>query len=188
MNVTDEVKLIGPGYKKEYDNIRGGYWTPLLAEWSDISGFVEKRDLQEYVYDSTGVKVIGASVNASPLICITKSHIGQEDLTVSVTGYLGLVDSGQSVTTGGVTITGFSENVQYGKKIYRREYVTGGNFQDSFTIPAYTSIGTVFKLPHKRVYRVTDVNVSPRQAEQPLTELGFYALADNGSRLLYSTN
>ena len=43
-------------------------------------------------------------------------------------------------------------------------------------------------MPNKRIYEITDVNITPQRQDQPLTNVGFYALTDNGSKLLYSLN
>lgn len=188
MKITDEISLIGPGFKRlQDDNIHMGFWTPQLAVWTDEGGFEEKRDLQEFTYIS-GVRDTGAMVNACPIVCIVESEIAERDLTVSITANIG-VPSGY-VISGDQIITGFSVDHQYGTDIYRREWVTGGlnPITYEFTIPAHTLPGKTYLMPNKRIYKITDVNVLPQRQDQPLTNLGFYALADNGSKLLYSFN
>ena len=184
--VVDEVELIGPGHRRVADAIHVGYWTPELVRWTDVNGYEEKQDLQMYNWVD-GVKVTGVEVNASPVLCITKQLIGHEDLTVSVTGLLG-VPSGY-VTSGDVVLTGYIRDWQYNQAIYRRYYATGGGtYEYEFTIPAHTKPGKVYKLPSKRLYKLTDVNVTPQRVDQPVTDIRFYALADNGSKLLYTLN
>ena len=189
MSIIDEVELIGPGHRRKGDSIHYGYWTPELASWSDRDSFTSIRDLQYFAFDDTGLKVTGAGVNASPILCIVKDPIGENDLTVSFTGSEGILDSNQSIITGNITLTGFSSDHQYGINIYRREWVTGGDtIMHEFTIPKYTNVGTIFQIPSKRIYKVDSVTVTPQNSTQPVTSLGFYALADNGSKLLYSLN
>ena len=187
MKITDEISLIGPGFKRlQDDNIHMGFWTPQLAVWTDENGFEEKRDLQTFTY-LTGSKYTGVMVNACPTVCIVESQIAERDLTVSITCYTG-APSG-AVLSGDIWITGFSKIHQYGTDIYRREWVTGGDeYNYEFIIPAHTLPGKTYLIPNKRIYKIVDVNVSPQRQDQPLTNLGFYALADNGSKLLYSFN
>lgn len=184
--INEEVDFIGPGHKRIYGSNRRGYWAPELATWKDSNGFSNIMDLQAYSYLS-GIKVTGVKVNASPIVCITKSNMGESDVLVEFTGSIG-VPSG-TITTGDVTITGYEEFYQYNQKMFRRLYVTGGDeFKYSFTIPAYTPLGTTFEIPTKRCYQVSGITATPQNANEPLTNLGFYALADNGSKLLYSMN
>lgn len=188
MDVTTGVNLIGPAYRRQSTVIRKGFWTPLLAKWSAKDGFSEERDLQFYSYEA-GEKVTGATVNACPVLCILKSDLGHNDLVVQVTGLLGQPDSGSSVTTGGVTITGFEKDEQYNLPVYRRVWVTGGGtFEYQFTIPQYTQAGKVYRMPNKRIYKITNISVSGHVPTQEIASLGFYALGDNGSKLLYSFN
>lgn len=187
MRITDEVELIGPGFRRfQGDNIHMGFWTPELARWSDENGFVEKQDLQTYTYTS-GEKITGVEVNACPIVCVVESQIAERDLTIQITGYTGSPSG--AVLSGSIWITGFSKTHQYGTDIYRREWVTGGSeYRYSFTIPAHTLPGKTYLIPNKRIYRITNAIVSPQRQDQPLTNLGFYGLADNGSKLLYSFN
>ncbi|MHA1155038.1 MAG: hypothetical protein ACTSQK_02930 [Candidatus Heimdallarchaeota archaeon] len=188
MNITDEVQLIGGGHKRFPDQIHGGYWTPQLASWTERDGFTEIRDLQFFNWVG-GEKVIGNTVNASPLVCIPLTNIANEDLTVQITGILGMHDPGYQVTSGEIVITGFSADIQYGLNVYRREWCTGGGeYRHEFTIPKFTKVSTVFDIPTKRLYKITDININPRNSTQPFMEIGFYALADNGSKLLYTLN
>jgi len=189
MNIIDEVEVIGIGHRRRGDSIHIGYWTPELASWDDANAFTSIRDLQYYGFDDTGLKVTGAGVNASPILCIVKEPIGESGLTVSFTGTEGTPDPNQSIISGSITLTGFSSDHQYGINIYRREWVTGGDtIKYEFTIPKYTNPGTVFQIPSKRIYKIDNVDVTPQNSTQPVTSLGFYALADNGSKLLYSLN
>lgn len=186
-SVIDEVTFIGPAYKRQPDVIHKGFWTPELAEWTEADGYTEKRDLQYYTW-SGNVKVTGTSVNASPVLCVVKADVGQNTLVVTVTGLVGVPDPDATVVSGNTTISGFSKNWQYGEPVYRREWVTGEDFEHTFTIQSHTRPGQVYKLSNKRIYKITDVTVSGAIPAQPLTKLGFYALADNGSKLLYSLN
>lgn len=187
MDIKTEISLIGPGFRRfASDNIHMGYWTPELARWTDADGFEQKTVLQTYYYDS-GIKYTGAKVNACPVVCIIESEIAERDLTVSLTGNTGL-PSGY-VISGDQIITGFSVNHQYGTDIYRRDWVTGGDeYTYEFTIPAHTLPGKTFLIPNKRIYEITDVNITPQRQDQPLTHIGLYALADNGSKLIYTLN
>lgn len=188
MSVVTGVEFIGPGFKRSPDVIHRGFWTPQLGEWKEDSGYNEIRDLQFFEY-SGSIKQTGSSVNACPILAIVKSEIGHNDLVVSVTGLLGELDTSWPVASGSYTISGFSTNYQYNEPIYRREFVTGGGtFLHEFTIPAYTKPGKVYTLPTKRVYRISNVSVSGQITDQPLAILGFYALADNGSKILHSMN
>ena len=187
MNITDEVELIGQGHRRRSSSIRHGYWTPELAKWTDVNQFEQKEVLILTTYDDTGARVTGVEVNASPFICITKEYVGQDDLIVQVTGNQGTLDTGATITYSGVTITGYTVDNQYGYNVYRRKWVTGGaQFKKQFTIPAHTGPGQVFEFPTKHLYEITNIKVMPRNANQPLTDISFYALADNGSKLLYS--
>lgn len=187
MKITDEILLIGPGFKRfNTDHIHMGFWTPELARWSDLNGFEQKIVLQQYFY-SSGVKYTGALVNASPIVCIVESQIAERDLTIQITGNTG-IPSGY-IVSGDEIITGFSTNHQYGTDIYRREWTTGGEeFTYEFTIPAHTLPGKTYLLPNKKIYEITNVSVSPQRQDQPLTVIKFHALADNGSKLLYTYN
>ena len=187
MNINDEIKIIGPGFRRfSDDGIRKGYWTPELARWSDKNSFEQKISLQSFNYVD-GLKVTGVIVNACPLVCILESEVAANDLTVEITGNTG-IPSGY-IVSGDETITGFSKDHQYGVDIYRREWVTGGEvFQHSFTIPAHALPGKTYLMPNKRIYEVTSVKVSPRETIFPLTDIKFYGLADNGSKILYSFN
>jgi len=193
MNVKDEVEAMGPGFKRRASSMRQGFWTPKLATWSDKDGFVRGDDLQYYTWVS-GVKVTGFAVNASPVICVVESEIAEQDLWIEVTGHTGQPTG--SITSGGITITGFEVNHQYGIDVYRHSWCTGAaGYTGSFGIDANELPGTTILLPNKRIYSITDVNVYisgtttiAQRATQPLTKLGFYALADNGSKLLYTFN
>lgn len=187
MDIKSEVSVIGPGFRRfASDNIHMGYWTPQLGRWTDSNGFEQKTVLQKYWY-TDGVKYTGAIVNASPVVCIIESEIAERDLTVSITGNIGVPYS--YVISGDQVITGFSVDHQYGTDIYRREWTTGGDeYSYEFTVPAHTLPGKTYLMPNKRIYEITDVNVTPQRQDQPLTNLGFYALADNGSKLIYSLN
>lgn len=187
MKITDEVSLIGPGFKRfTDDHIHMGFWTPELARWSDLNSFEPKTSLQEYYY-SSGVKITGAKVNASPVICVVESQIAERDLTIQITGNTG-IPSGY-IVSGDVTITGYSTNHQHGTDVYRREWTTGGEeFRYSFIIPAHTLPEKTYLLPNKRIYEITNISVNPQRQDQPLTQLNFHALADNGSKLIYTYN
>lgn len=188
MNVVTGVELIGPAFRREADVIHKGFWTPQLAEWREGVGFNEIRDLQYYTW-SGSTKVTGAEVNACPILCIVKSDIGHNNLVVSVTGTLGSLNTALSAVSGEYVESGFSTNNQYNKNVYRREFVTGGGtWQHQFTIPQYTQPGKVYTLPTKRVYKITNIAVSGDIADQPTCRLGFYALADNGSKILHGMN
>lgn len=188
MNITEEVQLIGGGHKRFPDQIRGGYWTPQLASWTEKNGFTELRDLQFFSWVD-GEKVTGETVNASPILCIPTTNIGHEDLTVQITGLLGMPNPDSIVTSGEITLTGFSVDIQYGLNIYRREWSTGGGeFRYEFTIPKFTQASTVFDLPTKRLYKISNIEINPRNSTQGFIEMGFYALGDNGSKLLYTLN
>jgi len=189
MDITDEVQLVGPGHRRRASHIRMGYWTPELAKWSDAKGYVKNEVLVYTTYDDTGTRVYGGEVNASPVICIVKNQIGHEELTVQVTGNQGTLDNSIYVEFSGAYISGFTSDNQYGQKVYRRKWITGGSeFTYEFTIPPYTEEGQIFDIPSKHIYEITDVNVTPRSEDQPMTDISFYAMADNGSRLLYSMN
>jgi hypothetical protein len=398
MNIIDEVELVGGGHRRFQNQIHAGYWTPELATWTEKDGFTEIRDLQFFSWVE-GERITGDEVNASPVLCIPKTNIGHEDLTVSVTGLIGLpsselgyhytgtytfaddeifsipadwyayeqantnvqvimvmdghstvvelndysaaggtaitgslgsqqsgtvefwfrtndnsvrqsvieliddstqvfdaqisggiifaidgfsapticdiesdvwyrsrvdyetsdtgylglgrrkwniyvYDSGGSTLLGqqtginssafydgyninrivlgeyydnidtnkfyidavgyswdtgyslgdnigytGITGDDFSSDIQYGITIYKREYYKGGGiFNYEFTIPKFTNAGTIFEFPSKRIYKITDIDVSPSYSDQGFMELGFYALGDNGSKLLYTLN
>ena len=104
MDVTSEVEVIGPGFRRASDNgIRMGYWTPELARWTDTNGFENLFSLIDYTYVS-GTKITGTLVTASPVICVLRSHTAENDLTVSITGNIGLPTG--SYTSGSLTITG----------------------------------------------------------------------------------
>lgn len=189
MDITKEVELIGPGHRRRDSSIRHGYWTPELANWTDVSGYIQKETLIVTTYDNTGARVTGTEVNACPVICITKNKIGEQTLTVQVTGNEGAIDTDSYVDFSGVIVSGFTSDNQYGTKIYRRKWVTGGTgFKHSFTIQPHTDEGQVFLMPSKRIYEITNVVVTPENQDQPLTDLSFYAMADNGSKILYSMN
>lgn len=199
LNVTKEVEFIGPGFRRSdtsssFDGtIRRGYWTPELARWTDESGYQQKYSLVEYRYES-GLKIIGAKANACPVICVLESSIAERDLEIRVTGSTALPSG--IITSGGTGISGFALNHQYGTDIYRREWVTGGStFNYSFTIDKHELPGKTYLMPNKRIYEITNIDVRisgsilpGQRQEQPLTDIRFYALADNGSKLLYSFN
>lgn len=188
MSTNEEVEYIGPAFRRQGDSIHRGFWTPELAEWREDNGYREIRDLQYYIW-TTGVKYTGAVVNASPVLCVVKTQVGHNPLTVSVTGLIGQPDPNENVVSGDTIISGFTIDYQYNETIYRRAWVTGGgDFEYTFTIPPHTKPGQVYRLPDKRIYKITDIEVSGGITDQPLTRLGFYALADNGSKLLYSMN
>ena len=187
-STVDEVKFIGPAFKRQPDSIHRGFWTPELAEWRESDGFREIRDLQQFTW-LDNVKFTGAEVNASPILCIVKTEVGHRDLLVTVSGLVGQPDPNENIVSGDTTISGFTVDWQYNEPVYRRAWSTGGGeFTHSFTIPRYTMPGQIYKLPNKRIYKITDISVSGGIADQPTARLGFYALADNGSKLLYSMN
>jgi len=189
MDITDEVELIGQGHRRRASSIRRGYWTPELAKWSDESGYEHKETLILTSYDETGLRITGAEVNASPVVCIVKNKIGHEALTVQVTGSQGTLNNSIYVEDSGIMISGFTSDNQYGHKIYKRQWVTGGSgFTYEFTIPAHSEEGQIFDLPSKHIYDISSITVTPRNQAQPLTDISFYAMADNGSKLLYSMN
>lgn len=189
MNIVDEVRAIGPGHRRRESSIRMGYWTPELANWSDASGYQQKELLVYTTYDSTGTRVTGTEVNASPVVCIVKNKIGHQQLTVQVTGSQGIIDTSEYIDYSGVIISGYTSDNQYGQTIYRRKWVTGGTgFRYSFIINPHENEGKVFLMPSKRIYEISSVTVTPRNQDQPMTDISFYALADNGSKILYSMN
>lgn len=188
MSTNQEVEYIGPAFRRQGDSIHRGFWTPELAEWREDNGYREIRDLQYFIW-TTGVKYTGTTVNASPVLCVVKTQVGQNPLTVGVTGLFGQPDPNENVVSGDTIISGFTIDYQYNEAIYRRAWSTGGGiFKYEFTIPPHTKPGQVYRLPNKRIYKITDIDVSGGIADQPLARLGFYALADNGSKLLYSMN
>lgn len=198
MNITDEVELVAPGFKRQdvsstWDGpYRIGYYTPCLARWSDKNGFEKKIVLQQHRYES-GVKITGDYVNASPVVCILESENSERDLEVRITGNIGTPTG--SVVSGTQTITGFAKDHQYGIDIYRREWTIGSEYNYSFFIDKHEVPGKTYLLPNKRIYEITNVGVfvsgtnnTARREDFPLLDLGFYALADNGSKLLYTFN
>ena len=187
-STNNEVEYIGPAFRRQVDGIHRGFWTPELAEWREDNGYTEIRDLQSYTW-SGNIKVTGVSVNASPILCVIKTQVGHIPLTVTVSGLLGQPDPNENVVSGDTTISGFTIDYQYNETIYRRAWSTGGGeFDYTFTINPHTKAGQVYRLPNKRIYKITNISVSGGIADQPLARLGFYALADNGSKLLYSLN
>ena len=110
-------------------------------------------------------------------------------MSVTISGLIGQPDPNENVVSGSTTISGFTQDWQYNEPIYRRAWATGGGeFDYTFTIPAYTQPGKVYRLPNKRIYKISDISVSGGIVNQPLGRFGLYALADNGSKLLYSIN
>jgi len=192
MDITKEVELIGPGFRRlSTDGIHQGYWTPELGRWTDKDGFVQKEVLISTTYPS-GVKTTGEQVNACPVLAILNSNIAENDITISWTGNTGIPTGAElSVLSGStwVTITGFSKSSQYGVDIYKRKWVTGGDvISGSIYISGHTLPGKTWLLPNKRIYEITDINCSQQREDQPLTDIRFYALADNGSKILYALN
>ena len=189
MSVVTGVQFIGPGFKRSPDVIHRGFWTPQLGEWTEGQGYTEIRDLQFYEY-SGGARHTGVVVNAAPVLCIVKSELGHNDIVISITGSLGALDTSWPISSGTYTISGFTTDHQYNVPIYRREFVTGGGtFLHEFTIPAYTKAGKVYTLPTKRLYKITSVSgISGTIGDQGVAKLGFYALSDNGSKILHGLN
>ena len=188
MSVVTGVGFIGPGFKRAPDVIHRGFWTPQLAEWRAGLGYNEIRDLQEYEY-SGSIRYTGAVVNACPILAIVKEDLGDRDIKLLITGLLGAVDTTWPISSGVYTISGFTTDHQYNEPIYRRQFVTGGGtFYQEITIPAYTKAGKVYTLATKRVYKISDVNSSGDIVDQPVGRVGFYALADNGSKILHGLN
>lgn len=122
---VDEVTFIGPAYKRQPDSIHRGFWTPELAEWREDIGYREIRDLQSYAW-SGNVKVTSAAVNASPILCVTKTQLGQNDLVVTTTYSIGVPNPNENIVSGDTVISGFTVDHQYNEPIYRRAWVTGG--------------------------------------------------------------
>jgi len=129
MNITQEVELIAPGYRRRTsDGLRMGYWTPELARWTDALGFEQKDVLIATTYPS-GVRVTGVAVNASPVIAVLQSHTAESDLTFTVTGNVGVPSGEIQVLSGNtwITVTGYEKSVQYGVDTFHRTWVTGGD-------------------------------------------------------------
>jgi hypothetical protein len=188
MSTNEEVEYIGPAFRRQGDSIHRGFWTPELGEWREDKGYTEIRDLQSFTWNES-VKYTGVKVNASPVLCVIKTQIGHNPLTVTVSGLVGQPDPNENIVSGNTTISGFTIDYQYNEPIYRRAWSTGGGeFSYTFTIPPHTMPGQVYKLPNKRIYKISDVSVSGGISDQAIARLGFYALADNGSKLLYSMN
>lgn len=111
MDVTDEVNLITKGFKRYYNEVRQGFWTPELANWTDKDGFESVRDLR-----STG------DINPASIICVTQDKIGHEDLEVVVSGQRAFLSEDHEVTINGKTRKGYVEKSQHGQKIYEKKY------------------------------------------------------------------
>jgi len=179
MNISDEIQLIGPAYKKIVGWTRQGTALIKLSDWYEDKGLVHKNEYGLIERDSSGLV---ANFNPSPVVCIVEKDVGHQDISLVITGEY-------------ATPSGWSEYDQFGQTIYTRIWDTGstGVWYYDLSIPKYTRKESIFLVDDenaKTTIRIKGITRSEGYGifTQPNDHLSFYALGDTNTKFLWGIN
>lgn len=179
MNITEEVQIIGPAFKKIANWTKQGTFLIKLSDWYEDEGLVHKYEYGLIERDTTGNIM---NFNPSPIVCIVENDVGHMDIQLSITGDY-------------ASASGWSEYDQSGQTIYTRIWNTGttGIWYYDLDIPKYTRAGSVFLLKGENLkysIKIRDINARNDYGiiSQPNDHLSFRALGDTNTKFLWSIN
>lgn len=162
MRTREIIKLLPTQYRQTTNNpLDTGHYIPLLGTWTKADGYVKKQSL---TYKGKSL--------ACPVIAIVYNRVGNEDITLTITGKTSVYDSTEEQAQGDYTIK---------KKVYTP---TGEDIQTTLTIPRFTRQWATFLLAGlgKMVYEISSVTDN---VNYDTSKIEFYALASAGSRIIY---
>ncbi|MHA1408726.1 MAG: hypothetical protein ACTSQY_00160 [Candidatus Odinarchaeia archaeon] len=162
MRTRELIKLLPTQFKRISENpLYSGHYIPHLGYWNKDEGFVRIQEL-EYKGETL----------ACPIIAVVGSKIGGKDLNLTITAKTSVYYS----TT---------EKEQDGYTLKRKTYKDSGEtIQTTLTIPRFTRNYATFLITGlgKNVWSISSITADP---EDSPGSVDFYALASNGSKLIY---
>ena len=162
MRTTEIIKLMPTQYRQTTNNpLDTGHYIPMLGYWTKAEGFVKKQSLT----------YLGESL-ACPVIAVVNRRVGNEDLTLTITGKISEYNNTSERTQGDYTIQ---------KKTY---IPTETEISTTLTVPKFTRQWATFLLTGlgKLVY---EINTVTDDVDYDTSKIEFYALASAGSKIIY---
>jgi len=162
MRTRELIKLLPTQFKRIPENpLYSGHYIPHLCYWNKDEGFVKVQELE---YNNETL--------ACPIIAVVNSKIGGQDLKLTITAKTSVYDKTTEKTQDGYTLK---------RKIYKD---SGETIQATLTIPRFTRQYATFLITGlgKNVWAISSITADP---EDSPGSVDFYALASNGSKLIY---
>jgi len=166
MKLTDQIKLLNSAFRR-IDNERSlyrGFSVPKIGIWTRADGFKKLTSLQKDNY-----------CLACPIVAMVENKIREDNLELTITSKIAQEKEEEDTTQiDETTIT---------RKIYE---TTDTENTTILEIPRYTRKNAVFLLSGlgNKVYEITSVTSNILNPDEG-GEVGFYALASEGSKVLY---
>jgi len=163
MRPQEVIKLIPTGFKQvTSDPLYTGHSMPLLGTWTKADGWKKKQ-----ILEFEGLTL------ACPIVAIVNEKVGKFDLDLKI-----------EAKTSKYKQTVEKEQGDYTLK--RKIYEPDGTTSATLTIPRYTRPFAMFLVSSlgKNIYDISDVYPT-NDVECDDAEVQFYALASEGSRIIY---
>lgn len=162
MRITEIVDILPTQFRRTTNNpLHSGHLIPKLGYWTEDDGYVNIQSLE-----------FESEVLACPIIAIVDTKIGNKDLKLNITGKVAKYNNTSTRKEGDYNIT---------RKLYED---SGTTKTTSFTIPRFTRPMATFLITGlgTKIFEITSVTTT---VENEVGKVSFYALASNGSKILY---
>lgn len=162
MRTTELIRMMPTQFRRTTENpLYSGHFIPLLGYWTEDEGWVKKQDLE---FESETL--------SCPIIAVVETKIGNKDLALTITGKQSEYDNTTERTEGDYTLK---------RKTYKDASTT---IEVELIVPRFTRPYGTFLITGlgNNIWGISDITT---EVENCAGKINFYALASNGSRIIY---